>query len=89
MPITESSKKSEQFKTLSNYLRMRLETDPQFAERVKSNPKQTLIDLGFDKSVLRESGATADECTCYDTTCWSSECPATCVGPSVTWTPEL
>lgn len=89
MAMSNEAQRAEKFKTVSNYIAMRLETDPSFAEKVKSNPKQTLMDLGVDEGLMQDNGATAFDCTCYDTTCWSSECGATCVGPSVTWTPEL
>lgn len=77
---------TKKFSTLSKYLAMRLEQDPGFVDKIKADPKNSLIDLGFDEEMLRENGATADECTCYDTTCWSSECPGTCQ-LSATWVP--
>lgn len=80
---------TEKFNVLSKYLVMRLEGDPQLGEKIKSDPIAELKLLGFDEEMfVDESGATADQCTCYDTTCFSSQCPATCLTPSVTWTPN-
>lgn len=74
------------FATLSNYIRMRLELEPDFAQRVKANPQSELRALGVNDNDFADHAAlAAADCNtrCYDTTCWSSACPGTCTTPSI------
>lgn len=72
----------------AKYLAMRLETDPQYAARVRDDPESALREAGLPEDVVSGivAGAqTAQDTTglcCVDFTCWASECPGSCSLPS-------
>lgn len=73
----------DQISLVTQYLAMRLETDPEYRERVKNDPESALRDAGLPEDIIRQSLANTGEKTvagtdCTDFTCWSSECPGSC-----------
>ena len=55
----------------------RAESDPTFAEKVKADPMGALTAAGIAQQ--RAEALIRPDWKCLDTTCWSSECPGTCI----------
>ncbi len=85
MPADESMIRASVDKLLVRAL-----ADPDFAASVREDPRAALLEAGVPEEALTgerlapevmfPQGDTAlDDDGCTDFTCWSSDCPATCV----------
>jgi hypothetical protein len=81
-----SSTDLEQYRAKAEELVQRAERDQAFAQQAKADPLGALTAAGIPADAAQRllqgeggaEGEVAGYMRCRDTTCWSSECPATC-----------
>jgi hypothetical protein len=91
MSVTQDEAK--QYRAKVEELVQRAERDPAFAQQAKADPVGALTGAGIPADAARQmlKGDTGTEVEvsgymrCTDTTCWTSECPATCYVSVVLW----
>src|SRR5215211_5021455 len=75
----------EQYRIWLYHLIVRLEQDPDLAQEVQRDPVAYLTETGFPREMIddllgRSYGEVSEaESDCTATTCWTSNCPASCI----------
>jgi hypothetical protein len=84
--MSATQDEGQQYRAKAEELVQRAERDPAFAQQAKADPLGTLTAAGIPADAAQrmlQGNASAEAevsgyMNCADTTCWSSECPATC-----------
>ena len=78
-----------EYRKIAEQIVRRAEQDEDFAKQAKADPLAALSAAGFSADAAKQVGQLGQEAEvsgyamCQDTTCWSSQCPGTCI---VSWT---